>query len=111
MKLINQRIALIIDRSGITKTEFAKRLKVSQPYISKLTKTGTPSERLIDSISKEFNVNEEWLRTGAGGEENMFVQDDTPKLKDLIIKMLTDLPDKYWDQIEVELKNGIKKEE
>lgn len=38
MSTINERIAEIITLLGISKTSFSKELKVSQQYISKLTK-------------------------------------------------------------------------
>lgn len=66
MSTINERISLIVEKSGLTKTAFAKRVNVSQQYISKLVKTGEPSELFIDVVCREFNVNEEWLRTGEG---------------------------------------------
>lgn len=117
MESINYRIALIIEKLGMTKTAIAKRLKVSQQYISKLAITGTPSERLIDDICREFNINEDWLRTGSGGEENMFVPDDMQyfqnvgklaqeknEFKKFYLNMMMGLPDEYWDYIYKEFK-------
>ena len=66
MTTINERIANLLDTLQITKTAFAEKLKVSQQYISKLTKTGLPSDLLIDDICEKYNVNEEWLRSGTG---------------------------------------------
>ncbi len=63
---INERIANLLNTLQITKTAFAEKLKVSQQYISKLTKTGLPSDLLIDDICEKYNVNEEWLRYGTG---------------------------------------------
>ncbi|MBD5478669.1 MAG: helix-turn-helix transcriptional regulator [Lachnospiraceae bacterium] len=63
---INDRIANLLNTLQITKTAFAEKLKVSQQYISKLTKTGLPSDLLIDDICEKYNVNEEWLRYGTG---------------------------------------------
>ena len=70
MENINSRIGILLDKLKITKTAFAESLKVSQQYISKLTKEGNPSNLLIDDICKKYSVNEEWLRTGRG---EMFV--------------------------------------
>lgn len=72
---INDRIQILLNATGMTKTDFGKKLKVSQAYISKLTKTGTPSPMLIDDICEKFNVNEKWLRLGEG---EMF-QDFSPE--------------------------------
>lgn len=66
MSDINQRISMVVSSSGLSKTAFAERLNVSQQYISKLTKEGTPSERTILDICAKFNVDETWLRTGQG---------------------------------------------
>lgn len=71
MNTINERISLLIETIGITKTAFAKELKVSQQYISKLTKTGTPSDILLEDISEKFGVNPEWLISGTG---EMFIR-------------------------------------
>lgn len=67
MEIINRRIEKLIEELGITKTAFAEKIKVTQPYISKLISgNGTPSERLIEDICEKFGVNETWLRTGEG---------------------------------------------
>ena len=64
MQTINDRIGIVLEKSKKTKTEFAKSLKVSQQYISKLVKMGNPSDILIEDICQKYNVREEWLRTG-----------------------------------------------
>ena len=66
MQTINDRIAEIVKSTGKTKTAFADSLGVSQQYISKLEKTGTPSERTIRDICDTYSINEYWLRTGDG---------------------------------------------
>lgn len=71
MSEINSRIAAVINASGLTKTAFAERLKVSQQHISRLAKDGTPSDRTIVDICREFGISEHWLRTGEG---EMFVR-------------------------------------
>lgn len=64
---MNERIQAIIVANGLKKTEFAKKLNVSQAYISQLCSgTKTPSDRTIADICREFNVNYEWLTTGDG---------------------------------------------
>jgi len=66
MQTINERIKQIVEQSGLTTTEFGERVKLSQQYVSRLTLNGNPSERTIIGICQEFNVSEEWLRTGQG---------------------------------------------
>lgn len=72
MDSINTRICAVIESSGMTKTAFAKKLGLSQPFVSQLcTGVSSPSDRTIYDICREFKVNERWLRTGEG---EMFMQ-------------------------------------
>ena len=67
METINNRIAWCVKDSGLTKTAFAERINVGQPFISQLCSgTKTPSDRTIADICREFNISEVWLRTGEG---------------------------------------------
>lgn len=64
---MKDRISLVIKSEGITKTEFAKRLNVSQAFVSQMCSgAAKPSDRTISDICREFAVNEDWLRTGIG---------------------------------------------
>lgn len=64
---MNERILQVIKSAQITKTEFARRLNVSQAFVSQICSgTSNPSERTIADICREFDVNEQWLRTGEG---------------------------------------------
>lgn len=67
MSTINERIGEVVARSGLSKTAFAQKIKVSQQYVSKLVSTGVPSDRTIADICREFGVNELWLRHGDEG--------------------------------------------
>ena len=74
---IGKRIEKIIDVSNIKKVDFARIVKIDQSYVTQLIKgKNQPSDRLIDIICREFGVNEVWLRTGEGGDENMFAKLD-----------------------------------
>lgn len=108
---IGERILMIIDAAGISKTEFAKRLKVSPAYVSKMVnKDYEPSDRLIDSICSAFDVSEDWLRNGAGEmfvsrKTNMRVQAWIEKVlagrpEDIryrAVSLLADMPEEWWD--------------
>ena len=64
---MKDRISFIISYKKITKTEFAKTVKVSQGFVSQMTSgASNPSERTIELICQNYGVNEEWLRTGKG---------------------------------------------
>lgn len=55
----------------LTQTEFGKRIGVKGNTITGYeTGTRSPSDAIIISICREFNVNEEWLRTSKG---SMFI--------------------------------------
>lgn len=66
MQTINERIGIVLERSGKTKTAFGESLNVSQQYISKLVRTGNPSELLINDICEKYHVRKEWLLYGIG---------------------------------------------
>ena len=67
MESINNRIAWCVKDSGLTKTDFAARINISQSFISRLVSgEKLPSDRTIADICREFNISEVWLRTGVG---------------------------------------------
>lgn len=111
---ISERIARLIDVSGMTKTDFASKLNVTQAYISKITNKGSvPSDRLIEDICEKFNVNETWLRTGEG---EMFIElsrdeqiaefigrtlsTESESFKKRFIAMLAKLDESDWQTLE-----------
>lgn len=74
---INHQIDLLIKKLNIKKVNFAKILKIDQSYVTRLVKgDNIPSDRLIDDICREFNVNEVWLRTGEGDMFTKIDEDD-----------------------------------
>lgn len=71
---------------NVTQQEFADKLNISRNFVAQIEMgSKVPSDRTIDDVCREFNVNEEWLRTGNG---DMFV----PGIKDKQISaMLADV--------------------
>lgn len=64
---MHTRINKIVEKSGLTKTDFGKRINLSQGMISRICSgSAIPSDRTISDICREFYVNPEWLRTGEG---------------------------------------------
>ena len=64
---INERIKAIRKKTGLSQTDFAERLGTTRGVITNLEGASrTPNNSTILAICKEFNVNEEWLRTGEG---------------------------------------------
>lgn len=68
---MGERLRMVREALGYTQTEFAERLKLTRNFIS-LVETGQRilSDRSINDVCREFNVREQWLRTGEG---DMFV--------------------------------------
>lgn len=66
------RIKSIRKALKLTQTEFGERIGLKGNTITGYENgLRTPSESIVLSICREFNVDEEWLRTGEG---DMFVQ-------------------------------------
>lgn len=64
---MNERISELIKELGIKKIDFAKKLNLSQPFVSELCSGAKmPSDRTISDICREFGISEVWLRTGEG---------------------------------------------
>ena len=94
MESINQRIAAVLKVSGLTKTAFAKRLRIGQPFVSELCSgIKQPSDRTIRDICEEFNVNETWLRTGAGDMFNEVTRDE--QIADFVGDVLREQDDSF----------------
>ena len=125
MDAFGERIENLIKQLGITKTKFAEKLSVSQPYISKIIISGyVPSDRLIEDICEKFNANEKWLRTGEG---EMFIRktrsetiadfmvdmlnEEEPSYKRRLIEALAELSTDEWKLLEnITLKLAKKKD-
>ena len=64
---MNERIKSLRKSLSMTQEEFSKRIGLSRNFIAQVEiGTKTPSDRTISDICREFNANEEWLRTGNG---------------------------------------------
>ena len=64
---MKDRIEYVIKSSNIKKVDFAKRLNLSQAFVSQMCSgVAKPSDRTIQDICREFGCNEVWLRTGKG---------------------------------------------
>lgn len=124
---MKERISLVVEKSGLTKTAFAKRIKVSQGLISQICNgTTNPSDRTISDICREFGVNENWLRYGTGEMKSESTQKQklsrffadvlstAPDERSAFVAALDDLPLDFWPLVVELAKNiteNIKKEE
>ncbi len=94
METINQRIDAVLKTSGLTKTAFAKRIGLGQPFVSQLCSgMKQPSDRTIRDICEEFNVNETWLRTGEGDMFNEVTRDE--QIADFVGDVLRERDDSF----------------
>lgn len=124
---LRTRITKVVEESGLTQTEFGKRLNLSQTTVSKLMNgTQNPSERTLIDIANKFDVEEEWLRTGEGPmrmertrEEELqaffanVLKDNVPNRKEIILA-LSKMPAEWWEatsRMIMEAANAIKAKE
>lgn len=64
---MKSRILQIRKENKLTQDAFAEKLNLSKNFVWMLEKgERVPSDRTISDICREFNVNEDWLRTGNG---------------------------------------------
>lgn len=106
----------------LTQAEFAKRIGSTQNNLT-CYETGrrNPSAAVFHSISREFNANEDWLRTGNGDMFNPMSEDEEldlyigrisgseDKFKKNLLKALCKLTDEEWNvlkKIISEMKEG-----
>ena len=99
---------------GLTLEKFAEPLGVKKAAISNIeNNTRGLTDQMILSICREYNVNEDWLRTGDG---EMFVKIDRESelmrwagsvlgsvddsFKKRFVKMLSELDDRDWETLE-----------
>ena len=84
MMFLNEKIKEIRKKLDLTQQKFADRLGVKRNTIAMYEMGKTiPSDQTILSICREFNVNEEWLRTGKG---EIFLPESNDELKALAKK-------------------------
>lgn len=131
---INERIKYL--RKNIlhlTQEEFAPKLRVSRSNLGSIEIGRTNvTNRVKEDICSEFNVNMEWLESGQGGDNGIFIkttasekaynrfgyimENSTPSKKaalSMLLELLYSVPDDKWDKIMNEyeqIKESIKKE-
>lgn len=64
---MNERIKKLRQELGLSQDEFGRRLGVTRGAVTNIELNKVePKPLFVDLICREFNVNEEWLRTGEG---------------------------------------------
>lgn len=118
-----ERVKKLRKALDYTLDKFGGKLGVQKSAISKIEKgENNLTEQMLLSICREFNVNEEWLRTGSG---EMFVplsrddeiafavgkliqEDDSFKKK--LISILLKMDESQWEVLEQIANELIKKD-
>ena len=123
---IGERIEILRKDLSMSRRVFGERLGVSESVIVNIEydrlKRPDQKESLYNLICKEFNVNEEWLRTGNG---EMFIQLTRDQLitdfaadlimendtfKKRLVEALAKLDESEWDVLEKLAESLIKKD-
>lgn len=112
MSTIGDRILEVVLYTGLNKTQFGKKINLSQSMISKLCAgLATPSDRTISDICRVFTINEKWLRTGDGNMVNQQARNELidnlisimlsnpPNLKEIVFETLSRLPDSALSEV------------
>lgn len=88
----NDRIKDARKSLGLTQDKFGERLGVGRSAISNIEAGSRGvTDQLRLSVCREFNVNEDWLRTGEG---SMFSEpDEDEEITKFLGDILTDKPD------------------
>jgi HTH-type transcriptional regulator / antitoxin PezA len=121
---IKDRIKSIRKKKELTQVEFGQIIGVKGNTVTNYeTGLRNPTEAVVKSICREFNVNEHWLRTGEG---KMFIEltkeeeiatfiggvlrDEDDSFKKRLISGLAALDETGWEVLENFL-NSIQKKE
>jgi len=86
--MLRTRLAALINNLGMKNKDFAERIGFSDAYITMIlngNKTN-PSQRFYDIISREFYVNDEWLKNGNGDMYSAPEPDMSASDSELLVK-------------------------
>ncbi len=115
---MHERLKKLRKSLDLTQQKFADKIGMKQNTIAQYEMGRTiPSDAIIFSICREFNVNEEWLRTGSG---EMFLQsnrnadiakltkellnEESDSFKNRFVSMLANLSVEEWEFLEKKAK-------
>lgn len=81
---MKERIRKLRKHFDLTQQEFADRLGIKRGAIANYELgRNEPVDSVVSLICREFDVNEDWLRNGTGGPDNMFVPKSVDELDSL----------------------------
>ena len=83
MQTANESVREVRQSAKLTMEEFGAKLGVSRAAISNVENGNRNlTDQLCKSISREFNVSEDWLRTGNGSKRRPILDDEVGKIVD-----------------------------
>lgn len=114
VNLLKERIKELRKTLDLTLEEFGNKIGVTKTTISRIENgVNSVTNQMLTSICREFNVNEEWLRTGEG---EMFVpltrseaiaefagslmKEEDASFKKRLIEALAKLNEQEWEVLE-----------
>lgn len=114
VNLLKERIKELRKTLDLTLEEFGNKIGVTKTTISRIENgVNSVTNQMFTSICREFNVNEEWLRTGEG---EMFVpltrseaiaefagslmKEEDASFKKRLIEALAKLNEQEWEVLE-----------
>lgn len=115
---MNERLKKLRKALDLTQQEFADRIGSKRNTVAKYeTEVNTPSAAVVSLICREFNVNEEWLRTGEGdmflpADRNadiarltkQLLNEESDSFKNRLISILSNLTVEEWEFLEKKAK-------
>lgn len=112
--ILKQRLKELRKILNLTQQEFSNRIGIKRNNIACYeTGKNTPSDAVIALICREFNVNENWLRTGEGDMfldsdrkseidklTNLLLNEESASFKSRFVNMLANLTVEEWAFLE-----------
>ena len=91
---MKDRIKKIRKELDLTQQKFADRIGIKRNSLANYeTGRNTPMDAIVNSICREFGVNEDWLRTGSG---SMFIEKSRDEqIAEFVGKILEKEPDSF----------------
>lgn len=89
---MKERLTKLRKKMELTQAEFAKRIEITRSTYSNIELGNTNvTDRNVNKICNEFNINELWLRTGEG--EMFKSMEGDKELLDFVVNILADKND------------------
>lgn len=110
---MKDRIKKIRRELDLTQQEFADRIGIKRGGVANYeTGRNEPVDSVISLICREFNVNENWLRTGEGEMfppidrqmeiakfTKQLLDEDENSFKNRLVSMLANLTEQQWESL------------